>query len=57
LSEIGKSLEGVGKEIKRQVRHSFKATKQRGVNPKKLIRCIKQAQGNSKEIQRCTRKF
>ncbi len=57
IGEIGKSLEGVGKEIKRQVRHSLKVTKQKGVNPQKLIRCIKQAQGNTKEIQRCTRKF
>ena len=57
LSEIGKSLEGVGKEIKRQVRHSLKVTEQRGVNPKKLIRCIEEAQGNTKRIQRCTRRF
>ncbi len=57
LSEIGKSLEGVGQEIKRQVRHSLKVTKQKGVNPQKLIRCVKNASGNTKKIQRCTRRF
>jgi hypothetical protein len=57
IGEIGKSLEGVGREIKRQVRHSLKVTKQKGVNPKKLIRCIETANGNTKKIQRCTRKF
>jgi hypothetical protein len=57
LSEIGKSLSGVGREIKRQVRHSFKVTKQKGINPQKLVNCIEQANGNTKKIQRCTRKF
>jgi hypothetical protein len=57
IGEIGKSLEGVGKEIKRQVRHSLKVTEQKGVNPKKLIRCVKSAQGNTKKLQRCTRRF
>ena len=57
LSEIGRSLNGVGREIKRQVRHSLKATKREGVNPQKLIRCVKQADGNTKKIQRCTRRF
>ena len=57
IGEIGKSLQGVGKEIKRQVRHSLKATQQRGANPKKLIRCVESANGNTKKIQRCTRKF
>jgi len=57
LSEIGRSLEGVGHEIKRQVRHSLKVTKQKGVNPKKLIRCIENANSNTKKLQRCTRRF
>jgi hypothetical protein len=57
IDQIGKSLSGVGREIKRQVRHSLRTTKQKGLNPQKLIRCIESANGNTKKIQRCTRKF
>jgi len=57
IDQIGKSLSGVGREIKRQVRHSLKATRERGANPKKLIHCIETANGNTKRIQRCTRRF
>ena len=57
IGEISKSLSGVGREIKRQVRHSLKATKQKGLNPQKLVNCIERANGNTKKIQRCTRRF
>jgi hypothetical protein len=57
IDQIGKSLSGVGRGIKRQVNHSFKVTKERGVNPQKLVRCIKSAHGNVKRIERCTRRF
>lgn len=57
LDQIGKSLKGMSKQIKREVHHSFEVTKQRGANPKKLIRCIKQANSDVQLIQRCTRRF
>src|ERR1044072_1527478 len=57
IDQIGKSLSGVGGEIKSHVRHSLRTTKQKGLNPQKLIRCIESANGNTKKIQRCTRKF
>jgi hypothetical protein len=57
FDQIGKSIEGVSKQIKREVHRSFHVTKQRGVNPRKLVRCIKQANGNVQQIERCTRRF
>jgi hypothetical protein len=57
IDQIGKSLNGVGREIKRQVRHSFQATKRQGGNPQKLVRCIQRANGDVQRIERCTRRF
>jgi hypothetical protein len=57
LDQIGKSLEGMSTEIKREVHRSFEVTKQRGANPQKLVRCVQQANGDVKRIERCTRRF
>ncbi len=57
LDSIGKSIEDFNKGLQREIRHSFKVTKQRGANPQKLIRCIKSANGDVKRIERCTRRF
>jgi maltooligosyltrehalose synthase len=57
LDQIGKSLDGVSKEIKREVHRSFEVTKRRGANPQKLIDCVKQANGDTQKIQRCSRRF
>ncbi len=57
LDQIGKSLEGVSRQIKREVHRSFEATKRHGGNPQKLIHCIKRANGDVKRIERCTRRF
>jgi hypothetical protein len=57
LGEIGKTLNDVSKEVNREIKHSFKATKRNGGNPQKLIVCIQDANGNVKRIQRCTRRF
>ena len=57
LDQIGKSLEGMSKQIKREVHHSFEVTKRKGANPQKLVRCVKRANGDVKQIQRCTRRF
>jgi hypothetical protein len=56
LDQIGKSIEGVSNEVKREVHRSFETTKRHG-NPHKLIHCVKVANGNVKHIERCTRRF
>jgi len=57
LSEIGKTIEDVNVQVQRQIRHSFKVTKQHGGNPQKLVHCIKRSNGDVKRIERCTRRF
>jgi maltooligosyltrehalose synthase len=57
LSEISKTFDEVNHQVQRQIRHSFRATKQRGANPQKLIQCIKRSNGDTRDIQRCTRRF
>lgn len=56
LDQIGKSIEGASKEIKREVHRSFETAKRHG-SPKKLIHCIKHANSDVKRIERCTRRF
>jgi hypothetical protein len=57
LDQIGKSIEGVSGEIKREVHRSFETTKRHGGNPHKLIHCVQHANGDVKRIERCTRRF
>jgi hypothetical protein len=57
FKDIGKSIDGVSREIKRQVTHSFKVTTRNGGNPQKLLHCVQRANGNVTRIQRCTRRF
>jgi hypothetical protein len=57
LDQIGKSLEGMSTEVKREVHRSFEVTKQRGANPQKLVHCVQRANGDVKRIERCTRRF
>jgi hypothetical protein len=57
LDQIGKSLDGVGTEIRRQVHRSFEMTKKHGGNPQKLVHCVQHANGGVKRIERCTRRF
>jgi hypothetical protein len=57
LDQIGHSIEGVSREIKREVHRSFETTKRHGGNPHRLIHCVKRANGNVKRLERCTRRF
>ncbi len=57
FDQIGKSIEGVSTEIRRQVHHSFETTKRHGGNPQKLVHCIQHANGDVKKIEHCTRRF
>ena len=56
LDQIGKSLEGMSTTIKREVHHSFEATRP-GSRRQKLVHCVQRANGDVKRIQRCTRRF
>jgi hypothetical protein len=57
LEEIGKTLDTVNRQVRREIRHSFKATKRHGANPQRLINCIKHADQDVAKIKRCTRRF
>jgi hypothetical protein len=56
FDQIGKSIEGVSKEIRRQVHRSFEATSP-GAKRQRLTRCIQRANGDVARIQRCARRF
>lgn len=57
FDEIRKTIEGVNKQIQKEVRQSFRTTRKRGGNPQKLVHCIQRANGDVNRIQRCTVKF
>jgi hypothetical protein len=56
FDQIGKSIEGVSKEIKRQVHRSFRSTGPTA-RRQKLVHCIQRAEGDVRRIERCTRRF
>ncbi len=56
FDQIGKSIEGVSKEIKREVHRSFEVTGS-AARKQKLVHCIQHANGNVQRIERCTRRF
>lgn len=56
LNDIGKTFEDVNKRVQIEIRRSFHMAKVDG-NPKRLVRCIKRANGDVHRIQRCTVKF
>jgi hypothetical protein len=56
LGEIGKTLEDVNKQVAKEIRRSFHTAKKEG-SPKRLVRCVKHANGDVHRIQRCTVKF
>jgi len=56
LSEINKTIDDVNRQVQREVRKSFHASKQQG-DADKLIRCIQRAHQNVNKIQRCSERF
>jgi hypothetical protein len=56
FDQIGKSIEGVSKQIKREVHRSFEVTGSTA-RRQKLVHCIQHAEGNVHRIERCTRRF
>ncbi len=56
LDQIGKSLEGMSTEVKRQVHRSFEVTSP-GLRRQKLVHCVQHANGNVHRMERCARRF
>jgi hypothetical protein len=56
FDQIGKSIEGVSKQIKREVHRSFEATSP-GAQRQRLARCVNRANGDVRRIERCARRF
>ncbi len=56
FDDIGKSIEDVNRQVRIQIRHSFHTAQKHG-SPKKLVRCIRRANGDVHRIQRCTVKY
>ena len=57
FDEISKSFDSVNDQLQRQIRQSFKVTRRRGGNPRRLIDCIQRADQNVQRIERCTRRY
>jgi hypothetical protein len=56
FDQIGKSIEDVSKQVKREVHRSFEVTGP-GAQRQKLLHCIQHANSNVHRIERCTRRF
>ncbi|HEY1854960.1 MAG TPA: hypothetical protein VGG40_10265 [Solirubrobacterales bacterium] len=59
LKDVNKTLREVNKTVKREIKKSMRfAEKHTSVaSPKKLVECIRRADGEVHKIQRCTVKF
>lgn len=56
LNDLGGTLEGVGKQVEREVRRAFHTARHNG-NPKRLVRCIQRANGDAHRIRRCAARY
>jgi maltooligosyltrehalose synthase len=57
LDQISKTFNTVDSQVQRQIRQSFRTTKARGGNPRRLIHCIQRANQDVQRIQRCTARY
>jgi hypothetical protein len=58
VEDVGNTLQEVNRQVQIEIQRSFHVAKSHGVsNPKKLVKCIRRAEGNVHRIQRCTVKF
>jgi hypothetical protein len=58
IDQVGKTFDSVNRQVQRQIRRSFRATRRPGgADPQKLVRCIQRSNHNVQKIQRCTRRF
>lgn len=56
LNDISGTIEDVNRQVQREIRKSFHASKQQG-DADKLIRCIQRAHHDVNRIQRCSERF
>jgi len=56
LGEINNTIEDVNRQVQREIKKSYRASKQQG-DADKLIRCIQRAHQNVNKIQRCSERF
>ncbi|HET7120222.1 MAG TPA: hypothetical protein VFI17_03100 [Solirubrobacterales bacterium] len=56
LGDISTTIDDVNRQVEREIKRSFRASKQQG-DADKLIRCIKRAHQNVDRIQRCSERF
>jgi hypothetical protein len=56
LDDLDKALEDVSHQVQVEVTRSFHAARKHG-HPKKLLRCVEDAEGNVRRIRRCAVKF
>lgn len=56
LDQVGKSIEGMSTQIKREVHRSFESSSP-GAQRRKLVRCVQRANGNVRRIEACTQRF
>lgn len=56
LGDISKTIDHVNRQVQREIKKSFRASKQQG-DADKLIRCIQRAHHNVNKIQRCSERF
>ncbi|HEU4598231.1 MAG TPA: hypothetical protein VFS26_00665 [Solirubrobacterales bacterium] len=56
LGDISTTIDDVNRQVEREIKRSFHASKQQG-DADKLIRCIQRAHQNVDRIQRCSERF
>jgi hypothetical protein len=56
LGEINNTIEDVNRQVQREIKKSYRASRQQG-DADKLIRCIQRAHQNVNKIQRCSERF
>ena len=56
LDDISKTIDDVNRRVQREIKRSFRVSKQQG-DADKLIRCIQRANQNVNRIQRCSQRF
>jgi len=56
LGDINKTIDDVNRQVQREIKKSYRTSKQQG-NADKLISCIQRAHQNVNKIQRCSERF
>jgi hypothetical protein len=57
VQEIGKAIEGLDRQVQRQVRQALGATPRSGAERRGLIRCVQRASGDVGRVRLCMRRL